>query len=277
LARILGVAVVPIPSGEDGLTLEAAAAAIAETRRRGLRPRAIYDVPDFNNPLGTRVPVATRKALIELADREGVLLFEDNPYGMFCFDGEPLPTMKALDQSLGRGVVVYMGSFSKTLYPGLRVGYLVADQRVTGPAAPATLAQELSKVKSLTTVNTSHLVQAIAGGLLLENGGSLKRIVAQRLPFYRDNRDAMVGALARAFGGPLAGEVTWNRPEGGFFLTVNLPFDFTLGDLEASARDYNVVICPMTFFSLTSARERQVRAVGWQAAGLPAPGQPVRR
>jgi (S)-3,5-dihydroxyphenylglycine transaminase len=256
LARILGIDVVPVASGEDGLAPEAAARAIEETRRRGLRPRAIYDVPDFNNPLGTRMPVAARQELLELAHREGVLLFEDNPYGMFCYDGEPLPTLKALDQ---HGVVVYMGSFSKTLFPGLRVGYLVADQPVTGPAAPATLAQELSKVKSLTTVNTSPLLQAIAGGLLLENGGSLRGVVAERLPFYSGNRDAMLSALERAFAGGLAGEVTWNRPGGGFFLTVNLPFDFTDEDLEVSARDYGVVCCPMRFFSLTSGRERQVR------------------
>lgn len=256
LARILGIEVVPIPAGPDGLTPEAAAAAIEATRGRGLRPRAIYDVPDFNNPLGSCMPVAVRREMLDLAHREGVLLFEDNPYGMFNYDGESLPTMKSLD---GHGVVIYLGSFSKTLFPGLRVGYLVADQRVSGPVPAPTLAQELSKAKSLTTVNTSPLVQAITGGLLLENGGSLKRIVAERLPFYRQNRDVMVAALERAFAGRLAGAVRWNRPQGGFFLTVDLPFEFTGECLEAAARDYGVVCCPMTFFALSPGRERQVR------------------
>jgi (S)-3,5-dihydroxyphenylglycine transaminase len=260
LARMMGIPMRPIPTGEHGLDPEAVAEAADEVRRTGKRPRALYDVPDFNNPLGTRMPVAARRALIELAREQDMLIFEDNPYGMFCYDGDPLPTLKALD---GPGVVIYMGSFAKTLFPGLRMGFLVVDQQVVLPGGSRSpLAVELSKVKSLTTVTSPPLLQAIVGGILLETGGSLRGLVRDKLPFYRGNRDRMLAALDENFGG-LGGDlrpaVHWNRPEGGFFLTVDLPFEFDEDCLQACARDHGVIVCPMSFFALTPGRERQVR------------------
>jgi (S)-3,5-dihydroxyphenylglycine transaminase len=272
LARILGIRTVAVPSGPRGLDAAAVEAAIEEVEAAGSRARALYDIPDFNNPMGTRMPLAARRGLLDMARRRGVLIFEDNPYGMFCYEGEPLPTLKALDE---QGVVVYLGSFSKTLFPGLRLGYLIADQEVAAdrevaataaPAAPATpatpqntgrtsLASELSKVKSLTTVNTSPLLQAVAGAILLENGGSLRPLMRRKLPFYRANRDRMLACL----GARLAGVASWNRPDGGFFLTVDLPFEFDADCLETCARDFGVICCPMSFFALTPGRERQIR------------------
>lgn len=255
LAAILGIEMVPVATGEDGLDPAVVAAAIDQVVATGKRPRALYDIPDFNNPLGTRMPLAARHALLALLRERGVFLFEDNPYGMFSYDGEPLPTIKSLDRD---GVVIYMGSFAKTLYPGLRTGYLVCDQEVIAEDGTRTsLARELSKVKSLTTVTTSPLVQAVVGALLLENGGSLRRVVDGKLPFYRGNRDRMVACLEKELGG-LDG-VRWNRPEGGFFLTVWVPFDFDDDCLTVCARDYGVIVCPMSYFSLSGGRERQVR------------------
>ncbi len=255
LASIMGIPVVPIPTGERGLEAAAVAQAIADVRRSGRRPRAIYDIPDFNNPLGTRMPAEARRALLRVAAEHEILIFEDNPYGMFSYDGDPLPTLKAIDE---HGLVIYMGSFAKTLYPGLRVGYLVADQEVVSPLGKRTsLAAELSKVKSLTTVTTSPVVQAVVGALLLESGGSLRGQVREKLPFYRANRDQMLASLERHLSG-IEG-LRWNRPEGGFFLTLNLPFEFDEECLQACARDFGVIVCPMTFFSLSSGRERQVR------------------
>ncbi len=255
LARIMGLTLVPVPTGERGLEPEAALAGIEQARRQGRRPRALYDIPDFNNPLGTRMPVATRRALLDLAREHDLLIWEDNAYGMFSYDGSPLPPLKALDE---HGVVIYMGTFSKTLFPGLRLGFLVADQRVVLPSGKRVpLAAELSKVKSLTTVTTSPLVQAIAGGFLIDTGGSLRPLMEGKLPFYRANRDRMLGCLEERLGATEG--VRWNRPEGGFFLTLDLPFAFTDDCLLACARDYGVVVCPMSFFSLTPGREGQVR------------------
>ncbi len=254
LARILGIEVAPVAMGPDGLETATVAAAIARVRASGGRPRALYDIPDFNNPLGTALPVEVRRTLLALLRDEGVLLFEDNPYGMFAYDGGSVPTVKSLD--LDRGVI-YLGSFSKTLFPGLRVGYLVVDQEVVGKnGGSRSLAGELSKVKSLTTVNTPPLMQATAGGLLLEAGGSLRGLVGRKLPHYRANRDAMLAALERELAGTGA---TWNRPAGGFFLTLDLPFEFGPEELDVCARDYGVICCPMRFFALAPGRERQVR------------------
>lgn len=255
LAAILGIEMVPVPTGEQGLEPATVAAAIDAVRARGKRPRALYDIPDFNNPLGTRMPLAARRALLDLLHERGLLLFEDNPYGMFSYDGDPLPTLKALDE---HGVVIYMGSLSKTLYPGLRAGYLVVDQEAVGEAGERTpLAAELSKVKSLTTVTTSPVVQAVAGGLLLEGDGSLRGMMRDKLPFYRANRDRMVACLDERLG--RAPGVRWNRPEGGFFLTLWLPFAFDDDCLQACARDYDVIVCPMSYFALSPGRESQVR------------------
>jgi (S)-3,5-dihydroxyphenylglycine transaminase len=118
-------------------------------------------------------------------------------------------------------------------------------------------------VKSLTTVTTSPVVQAVVGALLLENGGSLRGLVRDKLPFYKGNRDRMLACLERELGGGRGGEgvegVRWNRPAGGFFLTVHLPFEVDDASLQACARDYGVIVCPMSYFSLTAGRERQVR------------------
>lgn len=254
LARILGIEVTPVAMGPEGLEPAAVEAAIAKVRTAGRRPRAIYDIPDFNNPMGTSMPAAVRRELVGLLRREEVLLFEDNPYGMFVYDGAPQPTIKSLDSEAG---VIYLGSFSKTLFPGLRIGYLVADQQVVGSEGTLRpLAGELAKVKSLTTVNTPPLMQAVAGGLLLEAGGSLRELVGRKLPHYRANRDAMLAALDRELAGT---GVAWNRPAGGYFLTLDLPFDFGEAELDLCARDYGVICCPMRFFALAPGRERQVR------------------
>jgi (S)-3,5-dihydroxyphenylglycine transaminase len=264
LARILGVEVRPVPMGPEGLTAEAVAEAAAAVRRAGGRPRAVYDVPDFNNPLGTSIPVAERRRLLETAAEEDLLVFEDGPYRLFAYDGQPAPTLKHLDAAgvAGEpGRVVSLGSFSKTLFPGLRMGYLVADQRVAdrpeGGGGGRFLAEALSRVKSLTTVNTPPVLQAAAAALLAEHGGSLAPRVARMLPVYRAGRDRMLERLEAELGG-LAG-VSWNRPGGGFFLTLTLPFAFDEACLEEAAGRHGVIVCPMSFFALAPGWERRVR------------------
>ncbi|HTQ80456.1 MAG TPA: PLP-dependent aminotransferase family protein, partial [Thermoanaerobaculia bacterium] len=139
------------------------------------------------------------------------------------------------------------------------------EQEVLGAdGKPTTLIFELSKVKSLTTITTPPLNQAIVGGILLENGCSLRRLTAPKVDFYRENRDRMLASLEAAFGGDpaLAGVVHWNRPEGGFFLTLSLPFDLNDERLTICARDYGVIVCPMSFFSIlgrAGGRNHEVR------------------
>ncbi len=257
MADILGIDVEPVPTGPSGLEPSMLASAIARVRASGKNPKAIYDIPDFNNPMGTRLPLAARRELLAVAEAERVLVIEDNPYGMFAYDTARAPTLKSLD---ARGQVVYLGTFSKTLFPGLRLGYMVADT-LCGGAGGAPLSHELSKVKSLTTVNTSGLLQAAAGGILMASGGSLVAASADKIAFCRANRDALLSGLARTFGVDplLSGRVRWNRPAGGFFLTLELPFECAEAQVRTCARDYGVICCPMSFFSRLPGRERHVR------------------
>lgn len=201
------------------------------------------------------MPLDKRHALLEFAEANELIIIEDNPYGMFAYDGERLPTLKALDT---KATVIYIGTFAKTIFPGLRIGFLVADQRVNG--GEKYLAQELSKVKGFNTVNTSSLSQAIVGGILLGTNGSLVPIVESKLPIYRANRDRMIACLEQEFGTePFRSLISWNRPAGGFFLTLSLPFDFDEQCFRTCAIEYRVLCCPISFFSLGSARSHQVR------------------
>lgn len=259
-ARILGVELEPVTMRDGDLFPEDLAMAMAAVRRRGKNPRAFYHIPDFNNPLGSSMSLANRRALLEMVggEDENFLIFEDNPYGMFVYDGDPAPTLKSIDDNCR---VVYLGTFAKTLFPGLRLGYVVADQEVLGPTGVTLLADELSKVKSFLTVNTSQVLQAVAGGILLQQGGSLRRLIQPKVEFYKANRDCMIQCLERGVQGlGLApGIVTWNKPKGGFFLTVNLPFEFDVHDTRVCAGEFGTIVCPMSIFSLRPGHERQIR------------------
>jgi len=254
-AAILGVETVGVASGPDGLEAAAVERAVQAVRQAGKVPRALYDIPDFNNPLGTTMPQPARLELLEVARAHDLLVVEDNPYRMFSYDGEPEPTLKALDRA---GSVLHVGSFSKTVFPGLRLGFLVADQP-WGPGGRP-LSEELARVKAVLTVTASPLAQAVLGGILLEHGCSLRRRVLPGVRLYRASRDRMLERLALEFGRRgLADVVAWNRPGGGFFLTLTLPFAFDDGCFRQCAGEYGVVVCPMPFFALGPGRERQVR------------------
>jgi (S)-3,5-dihydroxyphenylglycine transaminase len=260
IASILGIEMCSVPGTWDGIDIDALTLGLTHISAQGKRPRALYIIPDFHNPLGVSLSLADRQRLLHLAEEHELLLLEDNAYGMFAYDeGERLPTLKALDRA---GVVVYLGTFAKILFPGLRLGFLVADQEVTGTDGHiCTLAAELSKVKSFTSVCTSGLPQAIAGGILLEQNCSFQAAIEPKVRFYRTNRDAMLESLDEQFTVDplLAGRVRWNRPGGGFFLTVELPFDFGKEQMQQCAEQYGVICCPMQFFSLLGRCKNQVR------------------
>lgn len=260
IASVLGIEMCAVPGTRRGIDLNVLRSEIARVRTTGKRPRALYITPDFHNPLGTHLSLEDRQQLLRLAQEEEILLFEDNAYGMLSYDTvERLPTLKALDQN---GVVIYIGTFSKLLFPGLRLGILVANQEVESASGKIVfLAEELSKVKSFTTVTTSALSQAIVGGVLLKHSCSLRALMQNKIDFYRTNRDTMLRCLEACFhNDPLLAQcVTWNCPGGGFFLTVDLPISFTKEQMQLCAQQYGVICCPMTFFSLLGRWKNQVR------------------
>ncbi|GAA1666135.1 PLP-dependent aminotransferase family protein [Kribbella yunnanensis] len=233
-ARVVDLPVLPVPDVDDLLTV------VKGARADGLRPRGFYVMPDFANPSGLSMDLPTRHRLLEIAAAEGLLLLEDNPYGLFPAAGvDRLPTLKALDTERR---VVYLGSFAKTGLPGARVGYVVADQTVSSGGL---FADELSKLKSMVTVNTSPIAQAVIGGKLLDCDFSLTAANQREREIYAGNLQTVACHLASAFP---QGEVTWTVPSGGFFVVITVPFAVDDELLTTSAQEYGVLWTPMAHF-----------------------------
>jgi (S)-3,5-dihydroxyphenylglycine transaminase len=234
-ARLVDLSVRPVTEDDD------LAAVIKAARADGLRPRACYVMPDFANPSGLSLDLDARRRLLEIAADEDLLLLEDNPYGLF--GAERRPTLKALDTERR---VVYLGSYAKTGLPGARIGYVVADQTVSAPdGTTGLLADELSKLKSMLTVNTSPVAQAVIGGKLLANDYSLVAANRREREVYAANLRAITDGLAARFPN---GEISWTVPSGGFFVVVTVPFPVDDDQLEKSAHEYGVLWTPMSHF-----------------------------
>jgi len=253
-ARVLGVTVVGVPETEHGLRPEAVADAARRVRASGRRPRALYVVSNFANPSGVSLSAEVRRGLIEVAAQEDLLILEDDPYGLFGLDDSRSPTLKSLDTDQR---VMYLGSFAKSVFPGARVGFLVADQAVvSADGQRSLLADELSTVKSMVTVNTSPIAQAVIGGVLVSCGYSLRAANSEKIAFYRRNLRTLLAALERHFSDP---EITWNSPSGGFFAVLKVPVRADEKLLELSARDYGVLWTPMSFFYLDGGGSHAIR------------------
>ncbi|MFI6252344.1 PLP-dependent aminotransferase family protein [Streptomyces sp. NPDC051016] len=254
--RLVDMPVRPVREGPTGMDLADLAEQIRAARAEGLRPRACYVVPDFANPSGVSMSQADRRGLLDLAEREDILVLEDNPYSMFHAGTGRLPTLKSTDTNRR---VVYFGSFAKTAFAGARVGYVVADQPVVGGGL---LADELAKLKSMLTLNTSTVAQAVIGGFLLEHGCSVEHATIREAEVYRRNLGAVLKALDERFGSraPLrdAG-VSWNTPAGGMFAVVTLPFRADDAMLEYSAGRFGVLWTPMHHFYAGEGGFHQIR------------------
>ncbi|MGA4846188.1 PLP-dependent aminotransferase family protein [Streptomyces sp. G5(2025)] len=257
-AALLGIPVVAVPGTPNGPSLEGLDRTVREIEASGRRAKCLYVVPDCSNPTGVSMHRDDRTALLAAAGRHGLLLLEDNPYGVFS--SVRRPTLKSLDTDRR---VIYLGSFAKTAFPGARVGFVVADQLVEGGegGGPGLLADELAKVKSMVTVNTSSLSQAAVAGMLLQNGGGLRAANEGAARHYQATMRHLREALARELGagGPELADVRWNDPDGGFFLTLDVPFPADEAALHVSAEKYGVIWTPMRHFHLDTAGDRQIR------------------
>ncbi|MGW3660983.1 aminotransferase-like domain-containing protein [Streptomyces sp. NPDC005151] len=246
-ARLLGIEPTAVEEGRDGFRSAGLAVAVAAERALGRRPRAFYVVPDHSNPSGTTMSLEERHALLELAAREDFLVLEDSPYRLVS-PGEQLPTLKSLDTQQR---VVHLGSYSKTLFPGARVGFAVADQLVLDEHGnTGLLADELTKIKSMITVNTSPLSQAVVGGMLLAADGRTSELNTETSAYYGKAMRATLERLEDCFPPEdrAALGVRWNKPEGGFFLAVDVPFRADNAALVRSAEEHGVIWTPMSYF-----------------------------
>lgn len=251
-ALLTDLPVLPVPAGERGIDLEGLVRRLRTARDAGRRVRACYVTPDFANPVGVSMAVADRHRLLEIAACEDILLLEDNAYGIFHrTPGERPPTLKALDHE---GRVVYLGSYAKSGVAGARVGFVVADQRVSGGGL---LADELSKIKSMLTVNTSPIAQAVIGGKLISNDFSLVAANVRETAVYQSNLTQVLAGLDKRFRD--GDGVSWNEPTGGFFVVVTVPFTVDDAFLEHAAHEHGVLFTPMHHFYGAGTESRQLR------------------
>lgn len=256
VADLQGVEIVPLNCAVDAHLPGELRDVVLRLRREGKTARALYLIPEFDNPTGSVIGAAVRRDMLDACAEERIVVLEDNPYGMFRFEGERTPTMYSLDQA---GSVIYLGTYSKTLCPTVRIGCAVVPPTLFGdPAASRGLVAALGELKSFLTVNTSQLNQALVGGILLEEGGSLAGQVAPQVDYYRANRDRLIRCLEAELGG-LGADIHWNRPEGGFFLTLELPFRFGRDEVLECANEHQVIPMPMSFFSLDGSQQQCIR------------------
>lgn len=201
-AKLVGV-----PLEDDGMDLHALADAITTARLAGQTPKFIYVVPDFQNPSGITWSEEKRRGLLNIANREDLVVIEDMPYRKLRYIGKPVPPVASLDKE-GRVVVLF--TFSKTLAAGLRLGAL---------AGPKEIVEKVVTMKQATDLCTSSLTQRLAIRFFQEYDveGHMRTICAH----YRKKRDAMLSALDRHM--PKNEGISWTRPEGGLFLWVRFP------------------------------------------------------
>jgi len=252
-ARVLGIDMLPVDEGVEGVDLEQLRAVCTRARAEGRRIRAVYVAPDYANPSGTLLPLALRLGLLDVAAQEDFLLLEDATYGFTAPEERALPSLKALDRE---GRVIHFGTLAKIAMPGLRVGFVVADQRVAGGTL---LADDLTAIKSMTTVNTSPVCQAIVGGMLLSHGVSLQALGDAKGRYYGERLNSLLSALQRHIDTGKDGLPSWNWPRGGFFVRVRVPAVVDTALLEVSARDYGVLWTPMSAFYLDGGGRHELR------------------
>ena len=226
--RKLDARILAIPLQADGIDV----GALSRALEAGARPKLAHIIPNFQNPAGCTLSLDKRHKLLDLAREYGFLIFEDDPYVELRFEGEQHPTMLELDE--GGESVVYASSFSKTVCPGIRVGYLVG---------PPGLIASLRRRATETYISPNMVAQSIVADFC--HSGAIERSVATVKEALRERRDATCEALERHL--PEARFVT---PEGGYFLWVDLPEGSDVAALERGAAERGVVFVKGTDFLL---------------------------
>jgi 2-aminoadipate transaminase len=215
-----------VPMDDDGMRVDELEELMDRLDADGRKPKFIYSVPSFQNPAGVTLSLERRRRLVELARSREVLVVEDNPYGLLRFEGDPQPPLYQLD---GGDYVIYVGTFSKILSPGIRLGWAVA---------PPPVMEKIALGKQATDLCTSTLTQYFALEYFAED--RWRAYVDSLCDIYRARRDAMLEALERHF----PAQATWTRPGGGLFVWATLPDYIDTSDLLAKALRENVAFVP---------------------------------
>lgn len=224
----------------DGMPIDELERVLDRLAAEGRRPKFIYTIPNFQNPGGVTMSLPRRRRLVEVAHERELLILEDNPYGMLRYEGEALPTLHSLDTQLGgRGgsadLVIYLGTFSKILSPGLRLGWSVA---------PRPVLEKLNLGKQGSDLCSSPVTQLFVAEYFKERdadgGPRWLGYLDQLKDLYRARRDAMLESLQEHFGE----QASWTHPQGGLFVWATLDERIDTTDLLAQARKSAVAFVP---------------------------------
>jgi 2-aminoadipate transaminase len=230
---LYGPQFVSVPTDDDGLLPD-------EVGAVGQGARLLYALPNFQNPTGRTLSLQRRAALVETCARLGVPLIEDDPYGALSYRGEPMPKMLGMNP----GGVIYMGSFSKVLTPGIRLGYVVA---------PVPLVRKLEQAKQAADLHTSQLTQMVVHEAIKD--GFLKEHIPTIRTLYADQCNAMLAALTEFF----PSTVSWTKPQGGMFIWVTLPKHIDSMKLLDEAVANKVAFVPGAPFYANAAEHNTLR------------------
>ena len=240
-----GAEYITVPSDENGMITEALESAL----RYG--PKFIYVLPNFQNPTGTTLTLERRKQLVEIADRYGVPIVEDDPYGQLRFEGEHLPAVEVVDnlmhgnhQEHYSGNVIYLSTFSKILAPGIRLAWVIAPPEVT---------QKLVQAKQGADLHTSTFNQMVA--YEVARNGFLNQHIQTIQAVYKERRNVMIECLSEH----MPQGVTWTKPQGGLFLWVTLPKGSNTTELMKDAIKEKVAFVPGESFYPNGGGENTMR------------------
>jgi 2-aminoadipate transaminase len=237
LAR-LGAEVVPLAMDDEGLRPEALEEALAE----GAKPAFLYTIATFQNPSGRTLSEERRRRVVEIAKAHDLLVLEDDPYGLVRYEGEAPPTLFELE---GGTNVIYASSFSKTIAPGVRVGYFIL---------PAELAAQIEALAVSTYISPPFLAQATVYEFIRR--GNFEPNLERVNGLLKARRDAMLEALERH----MPPDATWSRPEGGYFIWLDVPSGPDSAELLAQAEAAGVTFVKGTdFFVAGGGGERSLR------------------
>jgi 2-aminoadipate transaminase len=240
-----GAEYITVPIDENGMITEA----LEEALRSG--PKFMYVLPNFQNPTGVTLSLERRNQVIDLADRYGVPIVEDDPYGQLRYEGDHLPSLVALDgqfrdncRTVYRGNVIYLSTFSKTLAPGLRLAWVIA---------PPEVIRKMVQAKQGVDLHTSTFIQLVAydvarGGFLDEHIRLIRRT-------YKERRDLMLASMDGFF----PPEVDWTQPQGGLFLWGILPETLNSADVLKKAVEKKVAFVPGSPFYPLGGGENTMR------------------
>ena len=240
---------------EDGMNIASLERAVAENKNAKL----IYTIPTFQNPMGTTMSLEKRKAVYEIARKNNLIIIEDNPYGDLTFDGTKTPTIKSMDVD---GRVIYCGSFSKILAPGLRIGFVCANQAIV---------QKIVVGKQISDVHTAMLPQLLAYEYMTRF--DLDAAIVKMRANYAHKCRTMLDAIARDF----PADVTCTRPNGGLFIWCDLGHGVDTQALAATCAANKVVYVPGSTFMVDMDKPSSALRLNYSTMSDERIGEGIRR